>query len=139
MDDPDNHVYLKLSHTDRRNSVNTSRSSPQLLLNSLKSDELYGAKLGFKYNQNFIPDSISDCLSAHISSKYETNFSGMSFLKTHAFIRRMATWKCFQMTSSLQTGWVKSFAPNNQLMVNDAFYFQNFKGISNIGNHPYSN
>jgi hypothetical protein len=28
MDDPDNHFYLKLSHTNRENKVMTSRCSP---------------------------------------------------------------------------------------------------------------
>ena len=132
MDDPQNYGYLKLSREQRKNIVNVSNfEKTQMLSSSLYRDTLYSSKIGFRVNKHWIPDSISHCVSSHVSSQFKTNFQDISVIRNHAFVRLMKTFKGFQVTSSVEAGDVKAIG--NKLLVNDAFYQKNFKGISNVG------
>ena len=102
-----------------------------MLFHSLNRDIMYSTKLGWRVNKHWIPDSISHCVSSHVSTQFKTNFQDISVFRNHAFVRLMKTFKSFQVTSSVEAGDVKPIG--NKLLVNDAFYLKNFKGISNIG------
>lgn len=73
MDDPQNYFYAKGSFESRINKTDLSNSSPEMKERSLKDDDLWGLKLGFKYNKNFIPNCISKCFNVHASNHYKTN------------------------------------------------------------------
>lgn len=90
----------------------------------MKQDQIYSAKLGLKLNKNFIPDSMSRCLSAHLSSKFQSN----NVWKNHLFLRYMTIFSNFQLTSSLEAA-----SASNVTGINDLFSLGNFKGICNLG------
>lgn len=73
MDDPQNYFYAKASYESRINNTNL-QSSPAMLEHSIKNDNIWGLKLGFKYNKNFIPNCISKCFNIHASNQFKTNF-----------------------------------------------------------------
>lgn len=75
MDDPQNFAYLKLTREERKNISNVSQfNTSKMLLNGLRSDTIFSTKLGLRVNHHWVPDSISHCVSAHITSQFKTNF-----------------------------------------------------------------
>ena len=130
LDDPSKYLYIKLFQETRANTVNTSQTDPSLLMKSLRSDFLTGMKVGIKLNHNFVPTSISDCISIHASSKYMTNFTNMTIVKHSAFARVMTMLnKNTQLTASLSAAQILG----NGATLNDHLMLKNFKGIGNLG------
>jgi len=95
IDDPSHYLYAKLSSEHRSNKVSHLETSSDFLKRSIGEDKLTALKLGVKLNENTGFNSVSECFSAHLSSKLETNWADTKMLKTSAFFRYMKTFSHF--------------------------------------------
>ena len=91
---PQNFFYLKLARENRRNDVAVEDCCHYMLPHAFRSDRLYSAKIGLKYNQFFSDyyPKVMDSVNCHASSKLTSNWAGLRHLKTHFFARRMYTF-----------------------------------------------
>ena len=131
IDDPSHYLYAKLSSEHRTNKVSHLETSSDFLKRAIGEDQLSAFKLGLKFNKNMGFNSVSECLSAHLSSKFESNWSDLKMVKTSAFLRYMKTINSFQVTASINSAHLNSWG--SQPKINDKFYLKNFKGLSDIG------
>ena len=83
-------------------------------------------------------------MTLHASTKFQTNYNDLKYIRSTLFFRRMKTWEHFQFTGSLGFGFIKNLnvpdkrsETNPSFSLNDRFFLNNFKGIKNMGEVKY--
>ena len=88
IDDPQTYAYVKISDESRVNTL-AQGCSAKLIEHGMRSYHQNAIKFGLKFNQNYIPDSISHCVNSHVSSQINTHW----IWKSHFFVRYMNLWR----------------------------------------------
>ena len=78
----------------------------------MRNDRYFSAKLGLKLNRNFDSGAIVRCLSAHASTKLQSNRLDQLMMRNNVFVRYMTMWHNYQITSSLSAGSVHNLVKN---------------------------
>ena len=133
---PKNYLYLKQSVKQRSNRVFGGRnSSAALLENATGDDKVFSLKIGSRLGRlgasepslnNFVSKA-----SVEVIKSEQT-----SLIKSKLFARltrKLQSNSSLYVQIGLNAGYTHQQNPGKTLKINDSFFLQNFKGISNIG------
>ena len=74
---------------------------------ALGNDQIYNARIGFRFNQAFDKDMLLHNASVKASTEVASNYTDSKYLKSKFFARYMTSYKKALIHTSLSGGYMK--------------------------------